>query len=131
MLASSLLSRCSDKAKCLFLPPSSSSPSIVRASCCSVRACPLARPCSFREEAKNLPDAYERLILDVARGDHNLFVRADEVGEDTVCFGSQTPTLNSLPSFASLHGAISGWSCWLVEALLIACLAFINPECLL
>jgi hypothetical protein len=34
----------------------------------------------FHEEAKNLPDAYERLILDVARGDHNLFVRADEVG---------------------------------------------------
>lgn len=31
------------------------------------------------EEAKNLPDAYERLILDVIRGDHNLFVRDDEL----------------------------------------------------
>lgn len=27
----------------------------------------------------NLPDAYERLILDVFRGDHNLFVRDDEL----------------------------------------------------
>jgi glucose-6-phosphate 1-dehydrogenase len=33
----------------------------------------------FSEEAKNLPDAYERLIFDVLRGDHNLFVRADEL----------------------------------------------------
>jgi glucose-6-phosphate 1-dehydrogenase len=33
----------------------------------------------FKEEAKNLPDAYERLIWDVVRGDHNLFVRADEL----------------------------------------------------
>eukprot|EP01112_Ceratiomyxa_fruticulosa_P018308 TRINITY_DN582_c0_g1_i1.p1 TRINITY_DN582_c0_g1~~TRINITY_DN582_c0_g1_i1.p1 ORF type:complete len:510 (+),score=97.37 TRINITY_DN582_c0_g1_i1:90-1619(+) len=30
-------------------------------------------------EALNLPDAYERLILDVIRGDHNLFVRNDEL----------------------------------------------------
>jgi glucose-6-phosphate 1-dehydrogenase len=27
----------------------------------------------------NLPDAYERLIFDVIRGDHNLFVRSDEL----------------------------------------------------
>jgi len=33
----------------------------------------------FKEEAKDLPDAYERLIYDVVRGDHNLFVRADEL----------------------------------------------------
>lgn len=33
----------------------------------------------FGAEAKDLPDAYERLILDVVRGDHNLFVRGDEV----------------------------------------------------
>jgi len=26
-----------------------------------------------------MPDAYERLILDVVRGDHNLFVRSDEL----------------------------------------------------
>jgi glucose-6-phosphate 1-dehydrogenase len=26
-----------------------------------------------------LPDAYERLIYDVLRGDHNLFVRDDEL----------------------------------------------------
>eukprot|EP01090_Pellita_catalonica_P003547 TRINITY_DN13210_c0_g1_i2.p1 TRINITY_DN13210_c0_g1~~TRINITY_DN13210_c0_g1_i2.p1 ORF type:complete len:100 (+),score=20.43 TRINITY_DN13210_c0_g1_i2:41-340(+) len=26
-----------------------------------------------------LPDAYERLIYDVIRGDHNLFVRSDEL----------------------------------------------------
>lgn len=37
---------------------------------------------SYKERfanAVNLPDAYERLILDVLRGDRNLFVRADEV----------------------------------------------------
>ena len=33
----------------------------------------------FQDEAKDLPDAYERLIFDVLRGDHNLFVRADEL----------------------------------------------------
>lgn len=33
----------------------------------------------FKEEAKDLPDAYERLINDVYRGDHNLFVRNDEL----------------------------------------------------
>jgi len=31
------------------------------------------------ETASNLPDAYERLIYDVIRGDHNLFVRNDEL----------------------------------------------------
>ena len=42
----------------------------------------------FKEEAKNLPDAYERLILDVVRGDHNLFVRSDEVLRRCVCAGN-------------------------------------------
>jgi glucose-6-phosphate 1-dehydrogenase len=36
---------------------------------------------SYKErfEVKHNPDAYERLILDVVRGDHNLFVRVDEL----------------------------------------------------
>jgi len=32
-----------------------------------------------RFDVGHLPDAYERLILDVLRGDHNLFVRGDEL----------------------------------------------------
>lgn len=32
-----------------------------------------------KDEKLDLPDAYERLIWDVIRGDHNLFVRADEL----------------------------------------------------
>jgi len=32
-----------------------------------------------KENKLDLPDAYERLIFDVVRGDHNLFVRADEL----------------------------------------------------
>lgn len=31
------------------------------------------------EKEMNLPEAYERLIYDVVRGDHNLFVRSDEL----------------------------------------------------
>ena len=31
-----------------------------------------------RTQGAALPDAYERLILDVLRGDHRLFVRNDE-----------------------------------------------------
>jgi len=31
--------------------------------------------------AKYTPDAYERLVLDALRGDHNLFVRVDELAE--------------------------------------------------
>jgi glucose-6-phosphate 1-dehydrogenase len=40
-----------------------------------------------------LPDAYERLILDVLRGDHNLFVRADELEAAWKIF---TPILHQL-----------------------------------
>jgi len=32
-----------------------------------------------RYKGQRLPDAYERLIWDVSRGDHSLFVRHDEV----------------------------------------------------
>eukprot|EP01098_Paradermamoeba_levis_P001700 TRINITY_DN11960_c0_g1_i1.p1 TRINITY_DN11960_c0_g1~~TRINITY_DN11960_c0_g1_i1.p1 ORF type:complete len:537 (-),score=147.35 TRINITY_DN11960_c0_g1_i1:218-1828(-) len=46
-----------------------------------------------RFEFKSLPDAYERLILDVVRGDHNLFVRADELEEAWKIF---TPILHQL-----------------------------------
>jgi hypothetical protein len=41
----------------------------------------------------SLPDAYERLILDVLRGDHNLFVRDDELAEAWRIF---TPVLHQL-----------------------------------
>jgi len=47
----------------------------------------------FGEEAKQLPDAYERLILDVLRDDHNLFVRADELSAAWKIF---TPILHYL-----------------------------------
>lgn len=49
----------------------------------------------FGEKAKALPDAYERLILDVLRGDHNLFVRADELRAAWEIF---TPILHELDS---------------------------------
>jgi len=42
-----------------------------------------------------LPDAYEKLILDVIRGDHNLFVRNDELREAWKIF---TPVLHKLES---------------------------------
>jgi glucose-6-phosphate 1-dehydrogenase len=41
----------------------------------------------------SLPDAYERLILDVLRGDHNLFVRDDELAAAWRIF---TPVLHQL-----------------------------------
>ena len=47
----------------------------------------------FGDEAKSLPDAYERLILDVLRNDHNLFVRADELVAAWAIF---TPVLHEL-----------------------------------
>ena len=47
----------------------------------------------FGDEAKQLPDAYERLILDVLRNDHNLFVRADEL---TAAWKIFTPILHEL-----------------------------------
>jgi len=47
----------------------------------------------FGDEAKALPDAYERLILDVLRNDHNLFVRADEL---TAAWKIFTPILHEL-----------------------------------
>jgi glucose-6-phosphate 1-dehydrogenase len=40
-----------------------------------------------------LPDAYERLIYDVLRGDHNLFVRVDELEAAWKIF---TPILHKL-----------------------------------
>jgi len=40
-----------------------------------------------------LPDAYERLIFDVIRGDHNLFVRSDEL---SVAWKIFTPILHEL-----------------------------------
>jgi len=42
-----------------------------------------------------LPDAYERLIYDVVRGDHNLFVRDDELEDAWAIF---TPILHQLES---------------------------------
>jgi glucose-6-phosphate 1-dehydrogenase len=47
----------------------------------------------FGEEAKDMPEAYERLILDVIRGDHNLFVRADELAAAWRIF---TPLLHQI-----------------------------------
>jgi glucose-6-phosphate 1-dehydrogenase len=47
----------------------------------------------FREEVKTLPDAYERLIYDVIRGDHSLFVRADELKAAWAIF---TPLLHQM-----------------------------------
>jgi hypothetical protein len=47
----------------------------------------------FKEEMQDLPDAYERLILDVIRGDHNLFVRADELAAAWRIF---TPLLHAI-----------------------------------
>ena len=47
----------------------------------------------FGDEARQLPDAYERLILDVLRDDHNLFVRADEL---TAAWKIFTPILHEL-----------------------------------
>eukprot|EP00026_Physarum_polycephalum_P006879 Phypoly_transcript_06932.p1 GENE.Phypoly_transcript_06932~~Phypoly_transcript_06932.p1 ORF type:complete len:495 (+),score=113.28 Phypoly_transcript_06932:121-1605(+) len=41
----------------------------------------------------NLPDAYERLILDVIRGDHSLFVRSDELEASWKIF---TPLLHEM-----------------------------------
>jgi len=41
----------------------------------------------------SLPDAYERLIYDVVRGDHNLFVRSDELEAAWKIF---TPLLHHL-----------------------------------
>lgn len=40
-----------------------------------------------------LPDAYERLIYDVLRGDHNLFVRVDELEAAWAIF---TPLLHHI-----------------------------------
>lgn len=47
----------------------------------------------FSEEVKDAPDAYERLILDVIRGDHNLFVRGDELAAAWKIF---TPLLHAI-----------------------------------
>jgi len=47
----------------------------------------------FSDEMKDMPEAYERLILDVIRGDHNLFVRADELAAAWKIF---TPLLHDI-----------------------------------
>jgi len=49
----------------------------------------------FSEEGRSLalPDAYERLIFDVIRGDHNLFVRDDEL---IAAWNIFTPILHKL-----------------------------------
>eukprot|EP01121_Diplochlamys_sp_Union-15-3_P021786 TRINITY_DN9009_c0_g1_i1.p1 TRINITY_DN9009_c0_g1~~TRINITY_DN9009_c0_g1_i1.p1 ORF type:complete len:536 (-),score=102.65 TRINITY_DN9009_c0_g1_i1:72-1679(-) len=49
----------------------------------------------FKAAEEGLPDAYERLILDVTRGDHNLFVRADELDAAWKIF---TPLLHHIES---------------------------------
>jgi len=71
-----------------------------------------------------LPDAYERLILDAIRGDHNLFVRVDELAEAWRIF---TPVLHFIdaggikplpyeygsrgPAFADeMAKTITGWN---------------------
>jgi len=48
-----------------------------------------------RYDTKSLPDAYERLILDVLRGDHTHFVRSDELAAAWDIF---TPMLHQLAS---------------------------------
>lgn len=45
------------------------------------------------EKKVDIPEAYERLIYDVVRGDHNLFVRSDEL---TAAWKIFTPILNEL-----------------------------------
>eukprot|EP00463_Aulacantha_scolymantha_P003645 TRINITY_DN4520_c0_g1_i1.p2 TRINITY_DN4520_c0_g1~~TRINITY_DN4520_c0_g1_i1.p2 ORF type:complete len:89 (-),score=9.20 TRINITY_DN4520_c0_g1_i1:241-507(-) len=40
-----------------------------------------------------IPEAYERLIYDVVRGDHNLFVRSDEL---TASWNIFTPVLHQI-----------------------------------
>lgn len=47
----------------------------------------------FEKIVGGLPDAYERLILDVIRGDHSLFVRDDEL---LAAWSIFTPVLNQL-----------------------------------
>lgn len=47
------------------------------------------------EESKDIPDAYERLILDVIQGEKALFIRDDEL---SVAWDIFTPALNELES---------------------------------
>lgn len=47
------------------------------------------------EKKMDLPEAYERLIYDVVRGDHNLFVRGDEL---TAAWKIFTPVLHQIES---------------------------------
>jgi len=47
----------------------------------------------FKAETEDMPEAYERLVLDVMRGDHNLFVRADELAAAWNIF---TPLLHQI-----------------------------------
>ena len=47
--------------------------------------------------ARMIPDAYERLLLEVLRGDQSLFLRADELG---VAWDIVTPVLHELETRA-------------------------------
>jgi len=50
------------------------------------------------EESKDIPDAYERLILDVIQGEKSLFIRDDELD---VAWRIFTPALNALEAAES------------------------------
>ncbi len=58
-----------------------------------------------------LPDAYERLILDVVRGDHRLFVRSDELEHSwkvRQCAAVRLrPTRKTRPARADLHARVA------------------------
>ena len=62
----------------------------------------------------HLPDAYERLILDVINGDKRLFIRNDELEAAWKLF---TPILQVC---FCVHGLLPDRSLWLKESLLIA-----------
>lgn len=55
------------------------------------------------EESKDIPDAYERLILDVIQGEKSLFIRDDELD---VAWKIFTPALKELEENADIHPEI-------------------------
>jgi glucose-6-phosphate 1-dehydrogenase len=50
------------------------------------------------EESKDIPDAYERLILDVIQGEKSLFIRDDELAVAWEIFSGALHELESDPS---------------------------------
>ena len=60
----------------------------------------------FSEETRDMPEAYERLLLDVIRGDHNLFVRADELAAAWRIF---TPLLHAIEKERQLEPIKYQW----------------------